>query len=99
MFFSDYYAKIKVDSYDLLAIQKTLTLHNVIIHVKSVPNKDQYHDYNIFLEKCFCQLASKQGQIFFDRIIMLRVGKIKSAKETFYGPKKKRKEKNIHFRY
>ena len=59
MFFSDYYAKIKVDSYDLLAIQKTLTLHDVIIHIKSVPNKDQYHDYNIFLEKCFCQLASK----------------------------------------
>ena len=30
---------------------------------------------------------------------MLRVGKIKSAKETFYGPKKKRKEKNIYLRY
>ena len=59
MFFSDCYAKIKVGSYNLLAIEKILTLHNVIIHIKSVPNKDQYRNHNIFLDKCFCQLASK----------------------------------------
>ena len=50
---SYYYAKFKVDSYDSLPIEKTLTLHNVIIHIKSVLHKDQNHYYyNIFLEKC-----------------------------------------------
>ena len=49
--------QIKVGSYDFLPIEKTLTLHNVIILVKSVLNKDENHyDYNIFLEKCFYQL-------------------------------------------
>ena len=38
-FFSDNYAKIKVDSYDFLSIEKVLTLH-VIKHIKSVLNKD-----------------------------------------------------------
>ena len=35
---SHYFAKIKVDS---LLIEKRLTLHNVIIHIKSVLNKDK----------------------------------------------------------
>ena len=30
------YAKIKVDSYDLLPLEKTMTLHNVIMLIKSV---------------------------------------------------------------
>ena len=34
--FSHYFAKIKVDSYDSLPIEKRLTLHNVIILIKSV---------------------------------------------------------------
>ena len=34
--FSYYFAKIEVDSYDSLPIEKRLTLHNVIIHIKSV---------------------------------------------------------------
>ena len=34
--FSHYFAKIKVDSYDSLPIEKRLTLHNVIIHTKSI---------------------------------------------------------------
>ena len=51
--FSHYFAKIEVDPYDALPVQKTLTLHNVIIHIKSVLNKDKYHYYyKIFLEKC-----------------------------------------------
>ena len=33
LFFFHYYAKIKVDSYHYLPIEKTLTLHNVIIHI------------------------------------------------------------------
>ena len=36
--------------------KKTLTLHNVIILIKSVFNKDQNHYYyNTFLEKCLNQ--------------------------------------------
>ena len=59
-FLSHYYAKIKVDSYDFLPIEKILALHNVIILVKSVLNKEQFHYYyNIFLEKRSIQLAKK----------------------------------------
>ena len=58
--FSHYYVKNKVDSYDSLPIEKTLTLHNVIISIKSVLNKDHNHYYyNIFLEKRSYQLANK----------------------------------------
>ena len=39
--FCHYFAKIKVDSSDSLPIKKTLTLHNVIIVIKSVLNKDK----------------------------------------------------------
>ena len=53
MFFSHNYAKIKIDLDDPLPLENTLTLHNVIILIKSVFNKDQNHYYyNIFLEKC-----------------------------------------------
>ena len=46
------YARIKVDSYGSLPLEKTLTLHNVIILIQSVFNKNQNHYYdNIFLEK------------------------------------------------
>ena len=58
--FSHYFTKIKADCYDTLSIEKTLTLHNVIIHIKSVPNKDNNHYYyKIVLEKCSYQLAKK----------------------------------------
>ena len=51
--------KIKVHSYDFLPIKK-LALHNVIINIKSVLNKDKnYCSYKIFLEKCSYQLAKK----------------------------------------
>ena len=57
--FSHNYAKIKVDSYDSLPLEKTLTFHNVIIHIKSVWNKDQNHYYySIFLEKPSYQLPN-----------------------------------------
>ena len=39
--FSHYFAKIKVGSYDSLAMEKLVTLHNAIIHIKSVVNKDK----------------------------------------------------------
>ena len=35
------YARIKVDSYDFLPLEKPLTLHNVIILIESVFNKNQ----------------------------------------------------------
>ena len=58
--FSHYFAKIKVDSYNSLPIEKLLTWHNVIMHIKSVLNKDKNHYfYKIFLEKCSYQLAKK----------------------------------------
>ena len=41
--FSHYFAKIEVDSYDSLPVEKRLTLRNVIIHIKSVLNKDKNH--------------------------------------------------------
>ena len=43
--FSHYFAKMKDDSYDSLPIEKRLILHNVIIHIKSVINKDKSHYY------------------------------------------------------
>ena len=39
--FSHYFAKIKVDSYDSLPIEKILTLNSVIILIKSVLNRDK----------------------------------------------------------
>ena len=54
--FSHYFAKMKVGSCDSLPIEKRLTLHNVIIHIKSVLNKDKNHCYyKMFLEKCLNQ--------------------------------------------
>ena len=58
--FCQYYTKIKFDSYASLPIEKILTLHNVIILIKSVLNKDKNHYYYmIFLEKCSYQLTKK----------------------------------------
>ena len=57
--FYHYFGKIKVDSYDSLPIEKTLTLH-VIILIKSVLNKHKNHYYyKTFLEKCSYQLAER----------------------------------------
>ena len=58
--FSHYFAKIKVDYYDSLLIEKRLTLHSVIIHIKSVINEAKNHYYyKVFLEKCSYQLGKK----------------------------------------
>ena len=35
------YPTVKVDSYDSLPLEKTMTFHNVIILIKSVWNKDK----------------------------------------------------------
>ena len=43
--FSHYFAKIKVDSYDSLPVEKTLTAYKVIIVIKLVLNKDNNYYY------------------------------------------------------
>ena len=49
-----------------LPIEKILTLHNFLILIKSILNKDQNHYYcKIFLEKCSHQLTKKQLSKFF----------------------------------
>ena len=56
--FSHYFPNI--NSYDSLRTEKILTLHNVIILIKSVLNKDKNHyDCKIFLEECSHELAKK----------------------------------------
>ena len=65
--FSHSYTKIKVDSHDYFPLEKALTLHNVIKHIKSILNNDQNHfECNISLEKCSYQLAkSNCNKIFW----------------------------------
>ena len=47
------YARIKVDSYNSILLEKPLTFHNVIILIKSVINKNQNHYYyKTFFKKC-----------------------------------------------
>ena len=49
--FSHNYARIKIDSYNSLPLEKRLTLHNVLILIKSFFDKNQNHYYyKIFLE-------------------------------------------------
>ena len=52
--FSHIFAKIKVNSYDSLPIEKRMALRNVIIQIKWVLNKDKNHyHYNIFRKLLF----------------------------------------------
>ena len=56
------YAKINIDSYDSLPIEKTLTLHNVVMLVKSVFNKDKNNCYyKTFWEKCSYELPKNNN--------------------------------------
>ena len=59
--FSHNYEKIKLNIYDSLPLEKKIiSLHNVIILIKSVFNKNQSHYYyHIFLEKCSYQIPKK----------------------------------------
>ena len=40
------FARIRIDSYNSLPIEKTLTFHNVIILIKSVVNKNENNYYH-----------------------------------------------------
>ena len=64
--FPHFFAKIKVDPNYSLPIEEILILNNVIIHIKSIPNKDKNHYYcKIYLEKFLHQLAKRLSQNFF----------------------------------
>ena len=52
------YAKIKLDSYDSLPLEKTITFHDVITLIKSVFNNN--YCYNLFLERAFYELPKKK---------------------------------------
>ena len=66
-----------------------MTLRNVMIHIKSVLNKDKNHFYyKILLEKYSKKLAKKYSQILVHSIIMGRFGEKEIAKEKFYAAKR-----------
>ena len=54
------YAKIKVNSYNSLPLEKTMPFHDVLILIKSDFDKDKVnYYYNIFLEKASYELPLK----------------------------------------
>ena len=85
MRFSPYYTKIKVE---FSPIKNALPLHNVVILIQLVLNKDKNHGcYKIFLEQCLYQLAKEQSQkkIFWDNNGEL--WKERNKKENVYAVK------------
>ena len=58
---SYYYAKLKVDLYNSLSLEKTMTFHNFMILIKSVFNKDKNDYCNIFLEKGSYKLSKNKN--------------------------------------
>ena len=54
------FARIRIDSYNSLPIEKVLSFHDVIMLIKSVVNKNENNCYyKIFLEKCSYKDKSK----------------------------------------
>ena len=54
------FAKTKVDSFDSLPLEKTMTFCDLIILIKSDWNKDESnYYYNIFLEELSYELLKK----------------------------------------
>ena len=84
MCFFQNYAKIKIDSYDPLPQEKILSLHNAVILIKSVFNKNQNHQKNVRIN----QLKDNDNN-FFDSIRKMRSGEAEVAKEVFCGAKKR----------
>ena len=63
------YARIKVDSYDSLPQEKSLTLHNVVILIKSVFNKNQNpYYYNVILERWSHRLPKNNNNKFLYKL-------------------------------
>ena len=69
-----------------------LTLHNVLILIKSVLNKDQ----NLYLASLH-QLTKNNDKNVFESTIMLRFGETKVAKEKLYGGKKRTNIRDVNF--
>ena len=54
------FVDLKVDLYNSLPLEKTITFHNIIILIESVWNKDKNnYCYNIFLEKASYELPKE----------------------------------------
>ena len=72
----------------ILCLKEILDLGKVIIHVKSVLNKDKnYYYHKIFLEKCSYRLTKKWSQNFVNSIIMVRFEQKEIEKDKSYAPK------------
>ena len=69
-----------------------MTLHNVLILIKSVLNKDQ----NLYLASLH-QLTKNNDKNVFESTIMLRFGETKVAKEKLYGGKKRTNIRDVNF--
>ena len=69
-----------------------MTLHNVLILIKSVLNKDQ----NLYLASLH-QLTKNNDKNVFESTIMLRFGETKVAKEKLYGGKKQTNIRDVNF--
>ena len=62
MFFSRNHAKIKVDLFNFLPLEKALTIHNVIKLFKSIFDKNHNHYYyTLFLVECSYQLSKSNN--------------------------------------
>ena len=54
------YLKIKINSDDDLLLEKTLNMHNAVILIKSLFNKNHNHYYyKVFLRKMFIRIMCK----------------------------------------
>ena len=83
-FISHTYAKIKVDTYDSLPLEKTVTFHNVIILIKLVLNKDKNtYYYNIFLEKASHEFMNLRKNKFTNKEVRIDVNKTSTSKECY----------------
>ena len=75
------YAKIKVDTYDSLPLEKTMTFHNVIILIKLVLNKDKNnYYYSIFLEKACYEFEKNK---FINKEEGIHTNKTSASKECY----------------
>ena len=81
IFFSHNYARIKLFYMILCFQKKKLTLHNVIIIIQSVFNKNQNHYYcNVFLEKCSYTLR----KMFVYSQKNVRINQLKNNGNKYY---------------
>ena len=83
---------MKVDLYTSLPLEKTFTLHDIILFIKWVFNKhNNNYYYNIFLEKSVYQLPKnndknkflyKLQMLYFNRIDVSEGAKVNKTSES-----------------